>query len=191
MSTLISTNFAIDEDAETIRHVDEIRTNSDEIIFIRAITMLHEKLIDIMDLMNRCYSFQVYTIALLLTLFPTNTNIHCNCLQSMICVAGSFAISVISAYSLYRTMIAPTEAIDRLAIMQMTWAMYFKCLILTLIGGCSSTTREVIHYTSITTFIPWSMSLTLLFTGKSYRHSRSQGDQWLQKSRYHKQSLFW
>lgn len=71
MSTLISTNFAIDEDAETIRHVDEIRTNSDEIIFIRAITMLHEKLIDIMDLMNRCYSFQVYTIALLLTLFPT------------------------------------------------------------------------------------------------------------------------
>lgn len=64
----------------------------------------------------------------------------------MLCVGGTFIVSVVSFYSTYRSFMNSTEGVDRLAIVLMLWSNLFQFMVVVLIAACSTTTREVSHY---------------------------------------------
>lgn len=129
-------------------------TKSDSIAFVKNMARLYDKLIQNMDNINHCYSFQVWTICVKLSVLGNALKITFSFvlfhLKMMINIGSAFSYCVLTLYACYRKFISneTNQAIIDSIPFNATWSFYYMAYILTTVHLSNTLTNEVsqIHF---------------------------------------------
>lgn len=123
-----------------------ITSHKDESVkTIKFIGRQHSFLIDIMDNVNSCYSFQVFWFVILVFQLNSRKLERLIIIQVMFTTAYTFAYSVLGFYTCYRYIREKSELYKDQTWVHFKWQLYFLAIVLRVIYTAQQLSSEVFH----------------------------------------------